>query len=79
MTLVMLAKIIHPIPCSGEGPIEGCEDFFSEKNELFRRFWHLAQAVLMGDLFVDNANGEKIQIGEQLDWRVSLTGPGGTG
>jgi hypothetical protein len=59
MTLVMVAKIIHPIPDSGGGPIEGCEHFFSEKNELFRRFWHLAQAVLMGQLFVDNTNGEK--------------------
>ena len=39
----------------------------------------MAQAVLKATMFADNANGEKIQIGEQLDWRVSLVGPGGTG
>jgi len=57
----------------------GFEKCFSEKPQFFSPFCHVAQAVLMGGLFVDNANGEKIQIGEQLDWRVSLTGPGGTG
>lgn len=25
-----------------------------------------------------HADGEKIQIGEQLDWRVTFSGPGGT-
>ena len=50
--------------------------FSSEQTVLFAAKKHVAWPVLKGTSFAI-ADGEKIQIGEQLDWRVTSERTGG--